>query len=72
MAPEVPRKPLRATLSGTPGDRRRNRLKPPPCAACGHDDTRVTVRTDYVLYYRCEHCAAVWNAPKPGCEQFGT
>ena len=72
MLPKPVRKPLRATLSGTPGERRRNRLKPPPCSACDRDETSVAVRTDYVLYLRCEHCGAVWNVPKPGHEQFGT
>ena len=38
---------------------------------CKHDDPRVTVRTDYVLYLRCEHCAAVWSVPKPGRDPFG-
>ena len=72
MLPDGPRKPHRATLSGTPGDRRINRLKPPPCTACGHGDTRVTLRTDYALYFRCDRCAAVWSAQKPGHELFGT
>jgi hypothetical protein len=73
MLPDGPRQPLRATLAGTPGDRRRNRLPAQSCAACGHDDTRVTLRTDYVVYFRCERCAAVWNLPKPGRQtQFGT
>jgi len=65
-------KPLRARLSGTPGDRRMNRLKPPPCPSCGHDDSRVASRTDYVLYFRCADCANTWSAPKPGIERFGT
>jgi hypothetical protein len=72
MPPEVPRKPLHATLAGTPGERRWNRLKPPPCPVCGHDATRVTLRSDYVLYFRCEHCAGVWSTPKPGHEEYGT
>ena len=54
MLPDGPRQPLRATLAGTPGDRRRNRLPAQSCAACGHDDTRVTLRTDWVVYFRCE------------------
>jgi hypothetical protein len=73
MLPEKGSKPLRATLSDTSSERRRNRLKSPPCTACGHDETRVASRTDYVVYFRCEHCAAVWSAPKPGSEKlFGT
>ena len=52
-------------------DRRQNRLILPACSVCKHDDPRVTVRTDYVLYLRCEHCAAVWSVPKPGRDPFG-
>jgi 5-methylcytosine-specific restriction endonuclease McrA len=49
MPPDVPRSPLCAAISGTPGERRLNRLKPPACSECGHDDSRVTLRTDYVV-----------------------
>jgi hypothetical protein len=38
---------------------------------CGRDDLRVMLRTDYVVYFRCEHCRTVWSVAKPG-EQFGT
>ena len=74
MLPDVPRRPLRATLTGTPGDRRLNRLKPPPCSACGHDDTRVTLRTWLVLYLRCERCGDLSTVATPGHvqEQYGT
>ncbi len=73
MLPDVPRRPLRASVTGTPGDRRRNRLIPPSCSACGHDDTRVTLRTWRVLYLRCPACAAVWTVPTPGHEEeYGT
>jgi len=72
MLPEVPRKPLAAGLSGTPSERRLNRLIPPPCAECKEDDTRVTLRTEYVIYCRCAKCGAVWSVPKPGSERFGT
>jgi hypothetical protein len=72
MFPKRIGKSVPASLSGTPSERRRNRLKPPSCSACGHDDSRVTLRTDYVLYFRCAHCAAVWSTPKPGHKQFGT
>jgi hypothetical protein len=72
MPPDVPRKPLRAAISGTPGERRLNRLKPPPCSTCHRDDCRVTLRTDYVLYFLCEHCLRVWSVPKPGHERYGT
>ena len=72
MLPDGPRRPQKAALSGTPGDRRLKRLKPPTCSVCGQDDTRVTLRTDYVLYLRCDRCGSIWSVPKPGCEQFGT
>ena len=74
MLPEGTRKPLNATLSRTdvPVERRHGRLVPAPCVACGRDNLRVMLRTDYVVYFRCEHCAQVWSVAKPGCEQFGT
>jgi hypothetical protein len=72
MLPNPARKPLPATLPGTPGDRRLVRLRPPRCEVCGQASTRVTVRTAWVLYLRCECCGAVWNVPKPGGEQYGT
>ena len=72
MPAEPSRKPHRATLGGLPGDdRRRNRLSPGPCSRCGRDDLRVMLRTDYVVYFRCEHCLQMWSVAKPG-EQFGT
>jgi len=68
MFPDPPRQPLKATLSGTPGDRRRNRLRPPRCAHCSADDTRVTARTEYLLHLRCNGCGRVWRIAKPGHE----
>jgi len=69
MLPEVPRKPLHATLSATPGQRRLNRLKPPQCRHCASDNTRVTLWTESMLHVRCEDCASTWKVPKPGFEQ---
>ena len=73
MLPDGPRQPLKATVSRSdaPLERRGNRLVPTPCTACGRDELRVMLRTDYVVYFRCEHCAQVWSVAKPG-EQFGT
>ena len=73
MLPDPPRKPLGATLSRTDVtvERRSNRLVPAPCGACGRNELRALLRTDYVVYFRCEHCAHVWSVAKPG-EQFGT
>ena len=72
MLPDVPRKPLRATLTSSPGERRQNRVEPNACAACGHDEVRVMLRTAYVLYLRCERCLAMHTVPKPGQQGFGT
>jgi DNA-directed RNA polymerase subunit RPC12/RpoP len=73
MLPEGPRKPRQATLTGTPGDRRLNRLKQPPCTACGHPYTGVVLRTNDELYIRCEYCERICVVAKPGHErQFGT
>jgi hypothetical protein len=71
MFDRLPRpRPIRAGL--TPGERRMNRLKPPPCSTCGQDHCRVTLRTDYYLYLRCEQCGSVWSVTKPGYERYGT
>jgi hypothetical protein len=72
MLPEGPRQPLHARLTGTPADRRLNRLEPPACEFCGRDDVRVTLRTEYVLYFRCQSCLGVWSVAKPDRLQFGT
>ena len=71
MPSDPSRKPHKAILGGLPGDRRLNRLAPGPCSRCGRDDLRVMLRTDYVVYFRCEHCLQMWSVAKPG-EQFGT
>ena len=72
MPSEPSRTPQKATLRSLPGaDRRVNRLAPAPCSRCGRDDLRVMLRTDYVVYFRCEHCLQMWSVAKPG-EQFGT
>jgi len=33
---------------------------------------RVTLRTEYVLYFRCQSCLGVWSVAKPDRLQFGT
>ena len=58
MPSEPPRKPQKATLRGLPGERRRNRLAQGPCSRGERDDLRVMLRTDYVVYFRCEHWSA--------------
>jgi hypothetical protein len=77
MLPDVPRRPLHATLTGTDtGERRHDRLNPVPCSACGHDVIRVMLRTAYVVYFRCDRCSSMWSMAKPGQEPgdvaFGT
>lgn len=72
MLPDVPRRPLRATLTNMSGERRQKRLQPDPCSGCGHDQMRVMLRTAYVLYVRCERCLAMKTVPKPGQDLFGT
>jgi hypothetical protein len=62
--------PLRAMLQGA--ERRQDRFRPDPCSACGHDQVRVMLRTDYVLYLRCDRCLTMRTVPKPGVERFGT
>jgi hypothetical protein len=47
--------------SDTRTDRRQHRRALLPCEACGNDHTRVTVRSSFVIYLRCESCGAVWN-----------
>ena len=46
-------------------DRRRNRLALPGCPECGEEEPRVLMRTDFVLYVRCEACAVVWTVWRP-------
>ena len=72
MIPEGPPQPLHARATGTPADRRLNRLEPPACEFCGRGDVGVTLRTEYVLYFRCQNCLGVWSVEKPDRRQFGT
>ena len=72
MLPDAPREPLHATLTGSHGEHRRDRLAPPPCSSCGHVSTQVMLRTECVLYFRCDRCRALWSIPKHGHVAFGT
>jgi hypothetical protein len=72
MIPEPPRKPLRATLSDPRSERRLHRLRAPHCAACGHNEMFIVLRTDEDLFFRCEFCARVAIVAKPGRQRFGT
>ena len=46
-------------------DRRANRLELLPCEQCTKGPVKVTLRTEYVLYLRCEHCGHIWTMRKP-------
>jgi hypothetical protein len=67
MLPDPPRKPINATLSRTdlPVERRGDGLVPAPCAACGRDDLRVMLRTDYVVYFRLRALRGSVECRKP-------
>jgi hypothetical protein len=71
--PNTPRRPLAATLRNTTEERRQNRLQLGPCSACDHAEVSVMLRTEYVLYLRCDRCLSMRTVMKPGFEQrFGT
>jgi len=53
-------------LSPRPDRRNGARVVLSPCPLCAREDSRVVVRTDYVLYARCDRCANVWSITKPG------
>ena len=53
-------------LPTPPADRRQDRLRLAPCAACEHDDVRVILRTPHLLYLRCYACTHLWTVSKPG------
>jgi hypothetical protein len=72
LLPDAPRQPIKAKLTDSPGERRLERLQPRPCSACGYAVARVMLRTDYVIYFRCDRCSAMWSMPKPGMAAFGT
>jgi hypothetical protein len=42
------------------------RMPDPDCPTCKLPDPMVTVRTAFVVYYRCGQCGEVWNVTKPG------
>ncbi len=46
-------------------ERRSNRLEILPCAQCARGPAKVMLRTEYVLYLRCEHCGNIWTIRKP-------
>jgi hypothetical protein len=72
MLSQGQREPLYATLPSGPTERRQERLRLAPCAACGQENhLRVMLRTPYFLYVRCERCVIMWTVPKPGPQLFG-
>ncbi len=43
----------------------------PPCAQCENNVSVVgTLRTDYVVYFRCEQCGAMWSVEHRLLEPF--
>jgi predicted RNA-binding Zn-ribbon protein involved in translation (DUF1610 family) len=50
-------------------DRRRaNRPALEWCRACGGSDSKVVLRTDFVVYTRCPDCGDVRAVTKPGVD----
>jgi flavoprotein len=71
--------PTEARSNPSPGylapqfDRRKERLRLPPCQTCRTAvPVAVVSRTDYVLYLRCSGCGGVRSVPKPGVRQLGS
>ena len=47
--------------------RRANRLETPSCPRCVTLTTvRGVVRTEFVIYFRCDACGQTWPLPRPG------
>jgi len=42
------------------------RTPEPDCPTCNSPKPTVTLRTPFVVYYRCEKCGEIWNVIKPG------
>jgi len=42
------------------------RFPDPNCPRCGKSDPVATLRTSFVVYFRCDHCSEVWAVDKPG------
>jgi rubredoxin len=58
--------PVRA--AGMPPDRRSSERQPnPACPTCRTDGEKVqvTVRTGYLLFFKCSDCGRVWQREKP-------
>ena len=41
------------------------RVPDPRCPVCRSLKTRVTLRTELALYFRCEDCGEIWPVQKP-------
>jgi len=48
-----------------PDQRSPERQPDPPCARCHASDPMCTLRTTFVIYYRCAQCGAIWTREKP-------
>ncbi len=71
MLADAPRHPTHTTPTDGPEERRQNGFRPDPCSGCGHDQVRIMLHTEYVLYVRCERCLTMHTVPKPGQARFG-
>jgi hypothetical protein len=41
------------------------RLPDPKCPLCGEPDPVGTLRTEFVVYFRCDNCGEIWVLDKP-------
>jgi hypothetical protein len=70
MLPEISRQPIKAKLDDSPGD---VQMRPDrPCSACGHPVSRAMLRTEHVVYFRCDRCSSMWSEANPAVRAFGT
>jgi hypothetical protein len=44
------------------------RLPDPKCPRYSEPDPVATLRTDFVVYFRCEDCGEIWAMDKPARE----
>jgi len=64
--------PRQSSLRPVTVERRKITFNPLPCVFCKSSETEVVVRTDYVLYIRCQNCFHSWSVLQPGQEPAGT
>lgn len=60
---------MHVTLLARADRRRANRLRTPPCPACGTDEfVSVVIRTSRFVYFRCGECRALLPKLMPPVE----